>query len=296
MSLNSQVFPAHVEHSGRIKHLALKPASSDPVLEYQPCFYVEARIDFSDIRSGYHLTCGMNSVLDMVPLDGDLLWTRDMVGTVNPDALQTGMPEGARLRNLPDFVTEDVLSRIETRYLSFLLRHAEARVFRNFDLNIYSQPGETRGDFQTRCLEVFNESFRADLDAMREVINRRLERIEQKYLGQDAQGEFESERRMAQARSRLHAVAERIAELFLQTELTLEGEPAALAHPTLSSPDLEQRLETVETNVRREIRRLLNCYREKVLNIDEYIIHPDVKDLHLVRSCILWMPVEAQAR
>jgi hypothetical protein len=33
-----------------------------------------------------------------------------------------------------------------------------------------------------------------------------------------------------------------------------------------------------------------------VTNIDEYIIHPNPRDLHLVRTCILWMPAEAWGR
>ena len=48
--------------------------------------------------------------------------------------------------------------------------------------------------------------------------------------------------------------------------------------------------DAILADVRRDIGRLLNSYQEKVRNIDEYIIHPGLKDLHLVRRCILWMP------
>jgi hypothetical protein len=292
MSLNSHALPANAVRARKIKHLYFHPAYPMPSEEYVACLYVEAKIDYADVRSGCHVTSGLNSILDMVPLDGDLILTRDMVRPIDPAAIQSTKPENARLRKLPEFVTEDYLSRIESHYLSYLLRHAEMRLFRNFVLNAYSQPGETRSEFQGRCLEVFNETFRGDMDAMREVVNRRMERIEQKCLGQDNEGEFESDRWLAQARSKMHAVAEKIAELFLQTELTLDESALAPQYPDPRRPDLDESLETLKMDVRMEIGRLVNSYQDKVRNIDEYIIHPNLRDLHLVRTCILWMPAE----
>jgi hypothetical protein len=235
MSLSSKVFPPPAEHSGRIKHLYLRTASTVADQEFEPFFYVEARIDFADVRSGCNVTCGIHSALDMLSLDEDLLWTSDMVRSVDPAALLTSKPEFAKLRSLPEFVTEDIPARIGSRHLSYLLRHAEMRIYRNFVLNAYSHPGETRDDFQLRCLEVLNETFRSDLDALREVFNRRLGRIEQKYLRQDRTGEFESDRRVAQARSKFHALAEKIAELFLRTELTLHERILTPRHPNRHS-------------------------------------------------------------
>lgn len=295
MSLNSQAFPVEPGHPGKIKHLFLRAPSSSPQ-EYTPCFYVEAKIDFADVRSGYHMTWGINNILDLLPIEGDSLWTRDMVRSVDPEAIQTSKPETAKLSRLPGFVTEELLSRVETQYLSFLLRHAKVRIYRNFALNIYSNPGETRCDFLARCLEGFNESFRSDLDAFREAISRRLERIEKRYVAADTPGEFESDRARAQARNKLHDVAESIAQLFLQTVLTLDARIEVPPYPDPERSDLDQSLETLEVDVRQEIRRLLNSYQEKVLNIDEYIIHPNLRDLHLVRACILWVPEGALQR
>ncbi len=296
MSLNSKVFPAPADNPGKIKHLFLRPESPAQELDYEPFFYVEARIDFSDVRSGYHATLGMNSVLDMIPLDAEIVWTRDMVRPVDAGAIQTTRPEAARLRTLPPFVTAENLSQVETQYLAYLMRNAEVRVFRNFALDSYSFPGESRDDFQARCLDMLHEPFRHDLDAMREVVNRRLARIEEKYLISVRSGEFESDRRTTQGRSRLHAVAEGIADLFLSTELTLGDSDLEPRHPDPRLPDLEQRLQTLEADVFLEIQRLLNSYQEKIRNIDEYVIHPNHRDLHLVRTCILWMPAGATGR
>jgi hypothetical protein len=39
-----------------------------------------------------------------------------------------------------------------------------------------------------------------------------------------------------------------------------------------------------------EISKLSDSFNEKASAVDEYILHPNLKDIHLVRSCILWMP------
>jgi hypothetical protein len=280
---------------GKAKQLFLRPLSAEPSQEYIPCFYVEARIDFDDVRTGYHMTCGLHNIMDMARVEDDLLWTKDMVQTVDPARLLTVQPEEARLSPLPAFVDETVLAAIETQYLRYLLRHAEARVMRNFALNIYSAPGETRDEFMARCLDALNDPFRGELEGLREVVNRRLERIEQKYVRADLAGEFESDRRRTLARSRLFTKAEVIAGLFLETELTFDAGGAGSAHyPDPSHSDLEQSLEALEFEARQDIRRLRASYQDRVRNIDEYIIHPGLKDLHLVRTCILWMPAKAQ--
>ncbi len=294
MSLKSQTFPAQPEQSRGIKFVYLCRDSWVPEQPWTPYFYLEARIDYADVRSGYHMTCEMNHVLDLQPYEDDLPLTRDMVRSVEPSSIQTTRPEQAKLLSLPVYITEDLLQRLETMYFSFLLRYAEAHVYRNSTLNIYSYPGETHNEFQLRCLDVFNESFRRELESLREVVNRRFERIEEKYIGRTRTGEFESDRRTSSARSTLHAVAERIAELFLRTELTLaSADVRGARYPDPSRPDVVQSLEILEMDVRRDIHRLLNSYQENMRNIDEYVIHPGLKDLHLVRKCILWMPAGA---
>ncbi len=297
MSLNSNTFAMPSDNLLGIKQLYLHAAAAPADLLWAPFFYVEARIDYDDVRSGFHMTCGLNHALDIHSCGEDLLWTPDMVRTIDPAAIRTVRPVGAKFAGFPGYVNEALLRRFETQYLSFLLRHSEVRIYRNFALNIYSQPGETWSDFRLRCRDALSEAFRGDVDAMGEIVNRRFERIEQKYLSRYRQGEFESDKRMAQAKSNLHAVAEEIAELFLRTDLTtIPDEWAALRYPEPSRPDLEQSLEILETDVRRDIRRLLNSYQEKIDNIDEYIIHPGLKDLHLVRKCILWVPAGVAKR
>ena len=83
---------------------------------------------------------------------------------------------------LPSHVDAIYLQCIEGQFLRYLLRHFEVRVFRNPYLRLYSLPGESKDDFTARCLEMLARSFRSELDGIRELCDRKLERVKLKYL------------------------------------------------------------------------------------------------------------------
>ena len=57
--------------------------------------------------------------------------------------------------------------------------------------------------------------------------------------------------------------------------------------------ELDERLLSLELEAHQMIARLFDSYDEKACAVDEYILHPNLKDIHFVRSCILWMATGA---
>ncbi len=163
-------------------------------------------------------------------------------------------------------------------------------LFRNFDLNVYSRLGESIGDFRGRCLELLNETFRHDLDSLREVADRALERARERHLNDPDSASVEGSRIVARKRGEFRDVAERIGSLFMHTELTLAPQDAEREFPAYSGMELQQGLLSLESDARRAVGKLVSRYQRKASNIDEYIIHPNFRDIHLVRSGLLWMP------
>jgi hypothetical protein len=287
-----QRYPANP--SGKVKHYYLRSTGqSGRVVEYMPCLYFEAKIDFADVRSGLCETCSASNAVDIYPLDEETLWTEDMVRGVEPSSIRASAPRQARFRPLPEFVDADTIAQAETQYLHYLLRYFKKRIYRNFALNVYSSPGETAEDFRARCLEMFSEPFRLDLDNLHEVFERRLGQVKERYQKLIDWGEFDPPRRSSQFKSILHKASERVEKMFLRAELNLKPIPSTPVHASPTRFELEERLHSLEMEAYKSIARLLSAYQEKVRNIDEYIVHPNLKDIHLVRTCILWMPDEA---
>ncbi len=273
----------------RIKQLYLIPDQFNTGSDWIPFFCVEARIDFNDVRTGFRETVSLCKALEIYSDNADLLWTDDMIRNIDLSRTSTSVPEGVRLGILPHFVNPNFLAQMENQFVQYLLRSYAARIFRNFDLNVYSLSGESRADFCWRCLELFEGSKRSELDKLHEVFNRMLEQAKQKYLGRVESGALEPSKSESRNRDIFTRYSDQMTELFSSSGLRLRPMPN-LPPQDSAVPELEERLTALEWEARQEISRLTDSFNEKASAIDEYILHPNLKDIHFVRSCILWMP------
>ncbi len=277
--------------ASRLKHCFLTGGVSFGAgTEYAPRLYFEAKIDFADVRSGLRETCSVCSAVDMFPLDEGVLWTEDMVRPVDPAQIHSEPPREAKFHAIPDFLDAQAVALAETQYLHFLLRYFKVRIYRNFTLNVYSGPAESLSDFTVRCRELLRESFRKELDRLQEVFVRSIEQIRGKYLKTSRWEEYDSPSRSLQLKDIVHQSLDRIAQLFLQAELDLGSCSPAPACRCAARLELEERLCSLEEDAYRAIGRLVATWQDRVRNIDEYIVRPNLKDIHLARTRILWVP------
>jgi hypothetical protein len=261
--------------------------------EYFPFLYVEARIDFNDVRTGFRETVSLKKTLELLN-DTELIWADDMIQNVDPAKFGMSAPDGICMKALPDFVDEPFISKMEIQFAQYLMRRFEAKVYRNSTLNIYSSPGELLNQFTNRCLELLDGPMRQEFQSLHEVFNRKLCQIKQKYLGyEDDSGELAAVQEDSRNRDVISRISEHLAELFLSAELSLR--PVAGPFRNLrGAQELEDRLLSLELEAQQVIAKLWDSYAEKARAIDEYVLHPNLKDIHLVRSCIVWMPKNCQ--
>jgi hypothetical protein len=276
----------------KIKQLYLEKEDSRTSVEYSPFFYVEAKIDFNDVRTGFRSTVSLSKALQIYLITSDMIWADDMIQDVDPQKLTTIAPDAARHCRLPDFIDAGFISQMETQFIQYLLRTYKARIYRNFELDVYSIAGESQTEFAARCLDLLDGSERRELDALQDVFKRKLEQIKQKYLGSSASDNLELAKLDSQSRDIFSSYSERIAELFLQPERGLITSATGLFLPQ-KNLELEERLLSLVLEAQQVIAKLWDSNREKARAVDEYILHPNLKDIHFVRSCILWIPSKA---
>jgi hypothetical protein len=273
----------------RIKQLYISVDDAGGHKEWTPFFCIEARIDFNDVRTGFRETVSLCKALEIYSDKADLLWTDDMVCDIDLRKTGSSIPEGVHLGVLPDFVDPNFLARMENQFTHYLLRSYEARIYRNFDLNVYSISGESRSEFCRRCLELFDGSRRYELDRLHDVFNRKLEQVKQKYIARTESGELEHAKAEARNRDIFSHFSDQMAQLFNSAEFKLY--PVASPPPhTADILELEERLMGLAWEAHQEISKLSEAFKQKAGATDEYILHPNLKDIHFVRSCILWMP------
>jgi hypothetical protein len=276
-----------------LKHLYLEPEDGTTSgIEYFPYFFAETRIDFNDVRTGLKETRSLSKALEIYSDGADLLWTEDMIRDVDFEKTSAFIPARIRLAELPDFVDASFISRMETQFTQYLLRSFVARVYRNYALQVFSFSWESRDEFAGRCTELLDGPKRKDLDLLHHVFKRRLEQAKEKHLMIDEPVGLEMARLESQKKNIFYQYSERIGDLFMR------GDPRSSPHLTTSRnkttmTELEEKLKSLELEAQQAIQKLNDSYREQALALDEYILHPNPKDIHFVRSCILWMPKQA---
>jgi hypothetical protein len=277
--------------SRRVKRLYQKPALvSGPPADYYPHYYFEAKVDVNDVRSGFHESRGVSSALEVYPYDPDWAWTQDMVHEVCPGLLQERPPDEVRIHPLPSFVDDDVVARVETQFVFHIVRHMKARFYRHASLELYSAAGETLADFNSRCAERLNELLRGELDAEQETFARRFESIREQHGKEMETGDLHSPEIALRKREWLRVISEQTFELFANSDLS--SDPLAAPEPALGAPrsDMEEKLLAIRSEACRAIAAHIRTLREKARAVDEYAVHPGFRDVHVVRTCIAWMP------
>lgn len=274
-------------------HILPKDSKAD-VIEYSPFVYLETYIDFNDTRTGYKTVVQLTQALKMYPDHAALSWASEMIMDVDATRINEGIPPNAQLQPLPEFVDGKFAGSVETSYAEYLTRTWTVRLYRNVELNIYSGVGESRKEFTSRCRELFQERMREELTQLDILFTRRREQLKEKYLGTDHEDSDELElgipRPQTSDRDIYSHYTERIAALFTDED-HYSWKPAV---PLARNSELEERLILLEAEVRKAIMELQKNYEDKVSLMDEYTLHPSIKNIRCERSCIIWIPGKAK--
>jgi hypothetical protein len=215
-----------------------------------------------------------------------------MVQDVDPQKMSSCAPEGVYFGSLPEYVDANFVSHMETQFLKYLLRSFAIEIYRNSVLNVYSNAGESRSEFIGRCMELLDAPMRRELDLLHDVFNRRLEQLREKYLVSEEAAGLEQARLESHNKDIFSRYSDSIAERFLFGQFT-SGRSINPFHLSPGMPELEERLVTLGIEAQNAIANLANSYEEKACALDEYLLHPNLKDIHFVRSGVLWMPKKA---
>jgi len=270
-------------------------APGKTAVTYFPFVYIEASIDFNDIRTGYKGAEKLARALKFYQKHAVPGWAEEIIYDADIDRIQETAPRSARLRPLPEFVDVEFIENVKKRYVEYLTRTWKKLFYRNSELNIYSGANETMEDFLARCREQFLYQMSEALNQLRIIFNRMQEQLKEKYLGIEEAELTDSEPLKPETSDRdiYSRYAERIAELFLNASSSAVDAEACVPRMEKNS-ELEERLIALASEARQKITLLRELYEKKAELIDEYILRPNLKNIQCGRSGILWAPMKAE--
>ena len=252
---------------------------------YQPYALVEGAIAFRDARHGTNVTVARSLIAPFNEREQRVEWENSIA--TNPERLKvTAIPDPERPFSVrPD---SDVLRSIAAEgvesFRQYLKDHERLTLLHNADLNLYSEPGETREEFVRRCLDEAMKELEKETDRLERTFRRRIDQMIQK--------EDREQREIDESDSPPDESHNEVNIAWGQTLYDItSGKPARRG--AASSPregDYLDEISTIKRSWDRELEAVREKTNEKAEQVEEITLVPSRRNIDVRKYVLLWAP------
>lgn len=262
-----------------IEQLYLSSGGDSP---YQPHVLIEGSVTFDDARRETHLTMSRTILAPVDLREERIVWEKGL--TVDAERLQLrAVPEpGLEFAVRPaDGTVLAITSDGEETFRQYLEDTERLTVFHNPGLGLYSEPGESRDDFEQRCLSQGLKTIEDDVDRLERTFRRRIDQMRERVEREDR--EIEESDEAQEVRTEVNIAWDQA--LYNITT----GRPF---DDTASSPreeDYLQRISALQKNWERELDSLRDEVGDKARQIEEVALVPSKRNIDIRRYVVVWV-------
>jgi hypothetical protein len=258
----------------RIKHYRLRGAKAESA---SLLFHV--RLNIQDVRSGYR-------VEDDEYFEGpwfaesDLHWTRDMVKKL----------DGKRLIEVKPSHPVSWPQSADEQIIHYLLHFYRPMIWKNFELNLYSNPYESKEEFVKRCINASREQRQKELERVIDVYLRRFLEVEKKLLAATEEDGWERktlEDRISQIRQLFSQIRERFSFYAIREESTPVSE-ADFSWTTAVDIETQERLAALREEFLIQYNRINHTYEEGAKRLESYEVPLSHLQIEILGRGCLW--------
>ena len=252
---------------------------------YRPHLLASAIITQSEPRSGVRVDIVKSFVAPMHASDGTVRWTE----------AQTIDPEKLDIRAVPDpnHHVDDTLKpealmqgavQSEDAFRQFVAGTAKLAVFHNPEFALYSQQGESRQAFVTRCKEEAKRRINEEQERLESTFRRRIDQVKERSERDQRELDANDE---APARDRGQDVNVAWGQALYNIT---SGKPAALAEAqhSVREDDYLTKIRQIQRAWDRELQVIRDELLSKASEIEEIVITPSAKNIEITKYLILW--------
>jgi len=243
-----------------------------------PQLLFQVKVDLQHVRSAYRYSDTFLLVAEW--LAADSVWTPDMVHRIAPDRLVPIDPPS------PSEPPADA----DGRMLSFLMRHLRFQLWRNDYLKVYSNPGESRDDFLSRCRELLLDGRTQEMRGIRELWLHRFSELETKarqYLDSEEMDRSLKVNLAAQTGEVFARIREDLNRTFGE-ESCLPVQAADLKWDLNFCPDVHDRLQDLGRDMIQAYNDVCMQFKEMASDIEAYEITLGRSDLDVMIKGLVW--------
>ncbi len=271
-------------------------------LVYRPALLAQAMVRYLDRKIGLDHDKTVTALTTDISPRGVVRWEDVLTESVETTSLDRGAAPEARFADLAAPLNDaTVLKEIKADFLDYIYYSAGLRLQSNSSLKLVAQPGMTEEGFRKKCAESAQEAREAEEDKLRDKYEKKIKSIEDKLAKEER--ELAEDQAEAQARK---------IESYVGTAETLAGFLGFGRKRSISATmskhrmtkkaeaDIEESKEEIEAVKRdlaeiekeliQELEEIKERWEEAAAEIEETVITPYKKNIHLELFGVAWMP------
>lgn len=245
----------------------------------RPFALVDARVVFDESRKGL-----VHSILRtwLVPIDEareSLVWgdASTLKNRAELTSSRGSSPDARTVRAAHHAVEE-----IGPKAHEMVLERSRLPLFYNPELDIFSEPEESRDAFEARCREIATAAAEEELSRLEATLRLRIDQVRERYDRERAEAESDGEESESQKRQEPIPWGQIIVDI-------LKGRPATHMKGDHTESDAWDKLRQHERTWLREREQLLDEISRKSSSIEEVSLQADPSATRIERVAIVWV-------
>lgn len=252
---------------------------------YRPFILAEGLLTLSEPRSGLHQNLNRSYVAPIERTDGRIIWQQARL--VDPGKLDLrAIPDPGRIfdhEQLSRAVGENAALAQEA-FGSFLEGSERLCVFHNPAYELFSEPGESRDAFVTRCLDEARRRVDDETERLESTFRRRMDQLKQR--SEREQRDLDSSEEGIHDQ---HPQDVNVAWGQALYNITI-GKPATAteAAPSARQGDYIDNIAQIQKAWDRELQALRDEFNATAREVEEITVGPSPKNIEVTRYMVLW--------
>jgi hypothetical protein len=274
----------------------------DGYLVYEPALVGLAKLRFPHTKSRQTHT---EEIAYLLPVEGEgyiVDWAEGKVKLESNDLGREPEPD-AYFDDLPaDLGESKRYTALKNEFEDYLYYNSFKRIWYNPHLKLYSEMEETDKAFLRRCRKEAQEAHDAEAKKLRDKYERELDRLEDRLRREERELEEDKIEHDARKQEELLSGVESVFSLFAgrrsQTRLSKASRKRRMTRQAKADieeseeviDDLEQQIDELEAEARREMEELAEKWGELIDEIEEVEVRPRRADVRINLFALAWLP------
>jgi len=278
--------------------------SSPADLTYHPALAAFGQVAFFDNRLGISQVSEVAHYVELTDEVMGLLWDKSLPLPYRFEALDREPAAGASFLSLPSR-SLSLLKSAGNDYLDYLVRNYQLTLWKSNLFKAMSKPGESEADFRIRLSQLAREKRDEALQKLRQKYASKISALEKQYLTAQQRLQREEEQYKEKVTQSAISAGATIFGAILGRKSYQVGRATTTARSAsrayYEKMDIKRaqeqveltrtRLEEMEKELQLEAGQIASLYDPAGEQLETVALRPKKKDLVLIWSGLLWLPV-----